>query len=171
MSSAVPPAAPPPPPPPAPPPAAPPTPPHVHPHRRVALLGARVLVWIVYAYVLVTEAILALGFLLLLFGANSDASFVAWVYRSLDRAMEPFRGMFTPIELGLSGNNDVGAVLDTSILFAMLVYAVVAWLVSWALDWISVFLTRLDIADHLAWQDRRAHPPTTRTPTMSPPRP
>jgi len=130
----------------------------VHPHRRVALLGARALVWIVYAYVLVTEAVLALGFLLLLFGANSDALFVAWVYRSLDRAMEPFRGMFTPIELGLSGNNDVGAVLDTSVLFAMLAYAVLAWLVSWLLEWISGVLTRLDLQDQQAqaWHAQQA---------------
>ncbi|SDD59711.1 YggT family protein [Nocardioides lianchengensis] len=124
--------------------------PHVHPRRRVALLGVRALAWIVYAYVVVTEAVLALGFTLLLFGANPDASFVAWSYRSLDRAMEPFRGIFTPIDLGLSGSQEVGAVLDTSVLFAMLVYAVAAWLVSSLLDWIGGFLERLAEADERA---------------------
>jgi hypothetical protein len=119
------------------------------------VLGARVLVWIVYAYVVVTEVVLGLGFLLLLFGANPDASFVAWAYRSLERAMEPFRGMFTPIELGLGGNNEVGAVLDTSILFAMLVYAIVAWLLSWLLEQISGYLTKLD---HDAQQAHYAQP-------------
>lgn len=123
------------------------------------------LVWIVYAYVVVTEAVLGLGFLLLLFGANPDASFVAWVYRSLERAMEPFRGMFTPIELGLSGNDEVGAVLDTSVLFAMLAYAVAAWLVSWLLDWITGFLARLDAADlradRQAWREAQAANPAT----------
>jgi hypothetical protein len=133
-------------PPPVPTPAPPPVE-HLHPHRRVALLGARLLAWVVYAYVLVTEAILGLGFLLLLFGANPDASFVAWAYRSLDRAMEPFRGMFTPIDLGLSGSQDVGAVLDTSVLFAMIVYAVLAWLISCLLGWLTGFLDRLDAAD------------------------
>lgn len=126
-------------------------PPHVHPRRRAALLWARVLVWVIYAYVVITEVVLALGFVLLLFGANSGAPFVAWVYRSLDRAMEPFRGMFTPIELGLSGNGYVGAVLDTSVLFAMLVYAILAWLVSALLDWVGGFLARLDLADQQAW--------------------
>ena len=125
------------------PPTSPPTSP-VHSRRRVVLLGARVLVWIIYAYVVVTEVILGLGFVLLLFGANPDAPFVAWAYRSLERAMEPFRGMFTPIDLGLHGNNDVGAVLDTSVLFAMLVYAIVAWLLSWLLEQIGSYLTRLD---------------------------
>jgi hypothetical protein len=95
-----------------------------------------VLVWLVYAYLVVTEVVLALGFLLLLFGADPDVSFVAWVYRSLDRAMEPFRGMFTSIELGLSGNPHVPAVLDTSVLFAMLVYAFGAWAVHALLEWL-----------------------------------
>jgi uncharacterized protein YggT (Ycf19 family) len=113
----------------------------------VALLGARALVWLVYAYVLVTEVVLALGFVLLLFGANTEAAFVTWVYRSLDRAMEPFRGIFTPIDLGLGGSQEVGAVLDTSVLFAMLVYAAAAWLVSMLLDWIGGFLDRLPAAD------------------------
>lgn len=106
------------------------------------LLGIRALVWLVYAYLLITEVVLTLGFVLLLFGANPDASFVAWVYRSLDRAMEPFRGMFTPIDLGLSGSHDVGAVLDTSVLFAMLVYAFGAWVVHAALEWLGRLITR-----------------------------
>ncbi|WP_017936142.1 YggT family protein [Nocardioides sp. Iso805N] len=106
------------------------------------LLGIRALVWLVYAYLLITEVVLTLGFVLLLFGANPDASFVAWVYRSLDRAMEPFRGMFTPIDLGLSGNQNVGAVLDTSVLFAMLVYAFGAWAVHTALEWLGRLIER-----------------------------
>ena len=44
--------------------------------------------------------------------------------------MERFRGIFTPIELGLTGN-DVEAVLDTSVLFAMLVYGIFAWRRTW----------------------------------------
>jgi uncharacterized protein YggT (Ycf19 family) len=113
-----------------------------HPQRRVLLLGIRALVWLVYAYLIVTEVVLTLGFLLLLFGANPDASFVAWAYRSLDRAMEPFRGMFTPIDLGLSGSSDVAPVLDTSVLFAMLVYAFGAWAVHALLDWIGKLLAQ-----------------------------
>ena len=147
----------------------------VRPRRRALVLGARVLVWVIYAYVVVTEVVLGLGFLLLLFGANPDASFVAWAYRSLERAMEPFRGMFTPIELGLGGNDEVGAVLDTSILFAMLVYAIVAWLLSWLLDQLSGYLTRLDQdgqqAQHTqSWSGARPPRPTyTPTPPSAPP--
>lgn len=124
----------------------------------MALLGARAAVWVLYAYVVVTEVVLALGFVLLLFGANPDASFVAWVYRSMDRAMEPFRGIFTPIDLGLSGNKDVGAVLDTSVLFAMLVYGIVAWLVSLLWHWVSGYLDRLAAADERAFTAPRPSP-------------
>jgi YGGT family len=146
----------------------------VHPRRRALVLGARVLVWTVYAYVIVTEVILGLGFLLLLFGANPDASFVAWAYRSLERAMEPFRGMFTPIELGLGGNDDVGAVLDTSILFAMLVYAIIAWFLSWLLEQVTGYLTRLDAdRQRVASQAQQAPPSgaaaTYSLPTSPPP--
>jgi hypothetical protein len=115
-----------------------------HPQRRILLLGSRALVWVVYAYVVLTEVVLTLGFVLLLFGANPDASFVAWAYRSLDRAMEPFRGMFTPIDLGVSASDEVGAVLDTSVLFAMIVYAVAGWATHALLAWLTEQVRRTD---------------------------
>ena len=139
------------------------------------LLGARALVWVVYAYVIVTEVVLGLGFILLLFGANPDASFVAWAYRSLERAMEPFRGMFTPIDLGLGADDEVGAVLDTSILFAMLVYAIVALFLSWLLDHITDYLSRLDQGGQQAQHaqtrsgSRPPRPTNTPTPPSAPP--
>ncbi len=119
---------------------------HVYPGRRAVLWGARVLGYVVYAYLVVTEIVLALGFVLLLFGANPEPSFVQTVYRSLERAMEPFRGIFTSIELGQTSNN-VEAVLDTSILFAMVVYGLVAWAVQAGLSWLSWRIARLDTLD------------------------
>lgn len=116
--------------------------------RRVALVGARLLIWAVYGYVVITTVVLVLGFVLLLFGANADASFAAWVYRSLDRAMEPFSGIFEPVALG--GMGEVGAVLDTSVLFAILVYAIVAWLLGALLGWLGDFLASLTAADEHA---------------------
>ncbi len=55
---------------------------------------SRAVTFLIYLYVLFVEIILLLGFLLLLGGANPSSSFVEWVYRSLDRAMKPFRGIF-----------------------------------------------------------------------------
>jgi hypothetical protein len=46
----------------------------------------RALVYLVYFFVMLSLAILVMGFFLLLFGANPDAAFAEWVYRALDRA-------------------------------------------------------------------------------------
>src|SRR5689334_23183393 len=61
--------------------------------------GARALTYLVYAFVVIALVILLLGFFLLLFGANPDAPFAAWVYRGLHRVMAPFRGIFETIPL------------------------------------------------------------------------
>ncbi len=92
---------------------------------------ARALSYLVYAFVLVALAILVVGFFLLLFGANPDAPFAEWVYRSLDRVMAPFRGLFEPVNL----NGD--SVLDTSVLFAMVIYGIVGMLLSALIAWLS----------------------------------
>lgn len=97
---------------------------------------SRALVWLVYAYVVVCEVILALGFVLRLFGANPSVGFVQWAYRSLDRVMAPFRGIFTPIELGPTAN-EVPAVLDSSILFAMVVYGILMLAIRHLIDWLT----------------------------------
>lgn len=115
----------------------------LHPEKRASFWVARALSYVVYGYVVVTEVILGLGFTLLLFGANPEPSFVQWVYRSLDRAMEPFRGIFTPIDLGTTGNQ-VESVLDTSVLFAMIVYAIVAFAARALIDWLTLRIARLD---------------------------
>jgi uncharacterized protein YggT (Ycf19 family) len=91
----------------------------------------RALVWIVYAWVAITIVLLFLGFLLQLLGADPTAGFVEWVYRSTDRAMAPFRGIFESVPL----SDD--SVLDISILFAIIVYCFVALGLNVALDWIT----------------------------------
>jgi hypothetical protein len=96
---------------------------------------ARVLLWLVYAWLLVNLVVLTLAFVLLLFGANPTASFVEWVYRSAARTMAPFRGMFEPIQL----NGE--SVLDTSVLFAMIIYTLGALFLRFAIDWVSARIT------------------------------
>jgi hypothetical protein len=93
--------------------------------------GARVLTYLVYAFVLFSLVILVLGFFLLLFGANPDAAFAEWAYRSLDRVMAPFRGLFESIDL--SGNS----VFDPSVIFAMIVYGIVGLALSALIDWLT----------------------------------
>jgi len=116
---------------------------HAQPIRRGSVWIARAVSYLVYAYVLAVEAILLLGFTLLLFGANPSSSFVEWAYRNLDRAMRPFRGIFAPVEIGIAGN-DVLAIFDTSIIFAMIIYAVVAIAVGALIAWLTSRINRID---------------------------
>lgn len=117
--------------------------PNEHPVQRGVLWLARALTYFVYAYLLIVEIILVMGFFLKLFGANPSSGFVEWAYRNLDRAMEPFRGIFAPIELGTAGNN-VEATLETSIIFAMLIYGIVAIAASALISWLTGRIHRLD---------------------------
>jgi uncharacterized protein YggT (Ycf19 family) len=102
----------------------------------VLLKVARVVVWAVYAFALVTGALLTTAFLLHLAGANPEASFVEWVYRSTERAMRPFRGIFPTQDVGGS------SVLDFSYLVAAIVYFVIALLVDGLHRWLTGKLRR-----------------------------
>ena len=104
----------------------------------------RALVWIVYAWVAITIVLLFLGFLLQLLGADPTAGFVEFVYRSTERAMAPFRGIFESVPL--SDNST----LDVSILFAIIVYSFVALGVGMALDWVT---HKMEIAEDEARYD------------------
>jgi uncharacterized protein YggT (Ycf19 family) len=80
----------------------------------------RALTYLVYAFVVVALVLLLLAFFLLLLGANPHAPFAEFVSRGLTRVMAPFRGLFEPVRM------DGRSVLDVSILFAMIVYGLVA---------------------------------------------
>jgi uncharacterized protein YggT (Ycf19 family) len=92
---------------------------------------ARVLLWFVYAWLMVNLVLLLLAFTLRLLGANPSASFTDWVYRSVARTMSPFRGMFEPLAF-----NDQ-SVLDTSLLFAVIIYSLAALFLRSAIDWVT----------------------------------
>jgi uncharacterized protein YggT (Ycf19 family) len=92
---------------------------------------ARALTYLVYAFVVVAMVLLLLGFSLLSFGANPDAPFAEWVYRSLTRVMAPFRGLFEPVPL------DGRSVVDVSILFAMIVYGLAALVLRALIEWLT----------------------------------
>jgi uncharacterized protein YggT (Ycf19 family) len=114
--------------------------------RKAFLWVTRLVSYLIYFYVIVVEIILFLGFVLLLFGANPTAGFTQWVYRNLDRAMAPFRGIFTPIQLGSTSNN-VESVFETSVLFAMIVYAILALVFSAFIAWLTHRLTHIQRAE------------------------
>jgi uncharacterized protein YggT (Ycf19 family) len=107
----------------------------VTPHDTTTTAGlvraARALTYLVYAFVVIALVILVTGFFLLLFGANPDAPFAAWIYRSLERVMAPFRGIFETVPL----NGD--SVLDVSVLFAMIVYSIAGLFLHQLIEWLS----------------------------------
>jgi len=155
--------------------------------RKAVVWITRAISYLLYFYIIAVEIILILGFFLLLFGANQSAEFTQWAYRNLDRVMEPFRGIFTPIELGTT-NGDVQAIFDTSVLFAMIIYGIIGSVISALIPWLSGRLQYLEAAeaeaqrqqelDRLATETQAARAPVplptvtssaTATPQASPP--
>jgi uncharacterized protein YggT (Ycf19 family) len=124
--------------------------------KTVMIKLSRVVVWLVYAWVTITVVMLSLAFFLLLFGANPDSGFVEWVYRSTERAMAPFRGIFEPIALTDQ------SVVEPSVLFAIVVYLLVAAGLSVAVNW----LTQLVTADDHRQQLRARRTPAPVTPQV-----
>jgi hypothetical protein len=114
--------------------------------RKAIVWVVRALSYLVYFYLIVVEIILFIGFFLLLFGANPSAGFTQWAYRNLDRVMAPFRGIFTPIQLGTT-SADVQATFDTSVLFAMIIYGIVALIMSAFIGWLSGRLSPIYAAE------------------------
>ncbi len=143
--------------------------------RRVIVWVTRAISYLVYAYVVVVEVILSIGFFLLLFGANPTSEFVQWIYRSLNRAMEPFRGIFNPIELTGNNNQEVASVFDASILFAMIIYGLLAILVHAFIRWLTYRLYRLDLEERKLEREHAqeaaldAAPPSSVPPTTAAP--
>ena len=124
----------------------------------------KVLLWLVYVWVVVDLVLLGLAFVLRLFGANPQAGFTEWVYRSVQRAMAPFRGIFEPIPLTDQ------SVLDTSLLFAMIIYGLVALLLRAGIDWLNTLLVRHRRGlEQEAWARATAAP--ARIPSGDPPQP
>lgn len=73
--------------------------------------------------VLIVEVALGLRLILKLFGANPQAGFVAWVYETTLPLLAPFMGAFP------SPTIEGGFVLEFTTLFAMIIYALVAYLI------------------------------------------
>jgi hypothetical protein len=91
----------------------------------------RAIVWIFYAVVVLNTILLGLTFLLELFGANPEAGFVDWIYRSTERAMQPFHDIFPTVEFSER------SVLDVSVLFAIVIYLILVVALQTLLNWLQ----------------------------------
>lgn len=128
---------------------------------------AKVLLWLVYAWLIVNLVLLVLAFILQLLGASPEASFVDWVYRSVERTMAPFRGMFEPVPL----SDD--SVIDASLLFAAIIYTLAALFLRMAIDWVTERVTPRPSPAPPAYRrpDPSAPAPAYRPPDPSAPAP
>lgn len=99
--------------------------------RTIGWAIGRGIVWLVYALVIFAIIIATLAFFLQLLGANPNADFAAWVYRSAARVTAPFRGIFPTHTITDDSE------LDVSLLFAIIMYAIFALLMSELISWID----------------------------------
>ena len=90
---------------------------------------------IVYAVIGIIQFMLALRLVLVLLGANPAAEFVAWVYSVTGRLAAPFLGAFPALNLG-------GFVIELSIIFAMIGYAIIGWLIMRVISLVTASLYR-----------------------------
>lgn len=74
------------------------------------------------------EGIVGLRILLKFFGANELTPFVTWVYHTSQPLLVPFEGMFPSV------TEKRGFTIDVSSLFALLVYAFIAFFIQEAIN-------------------------------------
>ena len=68
---------------------------------------------------------------------SSPGILVDLVYRTVDRTMQPFRGLFTAIEFGTGSTEDVRPTVESSIVFAMIVYGIIALAAHDLAEWLG----------------------------------
>lgn len=85
------------------------------------LTFSKILVWLMYFWVMIGVVALSLRVFLLAFSANMSAGFANFVLTVSNDYMEPFRGIFAGRSVGETGY------LDVSAMFAIIVYLFIAW--------------------------------------------
>jgi uncharacterized protein YggT (Ycf19 family) len=99
------------------------------------MFGGKLITVLVTFFFGVIEVLLAFRIILRLLGANLSANFTTWILNNTDPLVAPFEGIFPSPSLATT------FVLDTAAIFALIVYAVVAFLLSElveALDGVSL---------------------------------
>jgi uncharacterized protein YggT (Ycf19 family) len=86
--------------------------------------GALSLANILYVLLGLLEAILALRFVFLIFGANPANGFVTFIYNISHPFVAPFYGIFGQSDAALS---TIHSTIDPATIVAMVVYAIIGW--------------------------------------------
>ncbi len=87
--------------------------------RRESAYRLRQGIYILFGFI---EVLLAIRFILRLFGANAQAGFAQLIYGVTGPLVAPFQGLFGTVQSDAS-------VLESASLVALVVYALVAWLI------------------------------------------
>jgi uncharacterized protein YggT (Ycf19 family) len=101
------------------------------------MFTGNILVSIINFFIGLAEALLGLRVIFRLFNANGANSFVHWIYQTSGTLMDPFRGIFRATATIANGY-----VLDINALFAMLMYAIIGYLLAALLGWIPAPVAR-----------------------------
>lgn len=99
--------------------------------QRIFTFKAGQLIWLVFG---VLEVLIALRIGLMLVGANPDSPVVAMIYGITSLFLIPFVGLIGSPTFG-------GLVLEVSSMFAMLIYALIAWVID-RLVWLVFYRPR-----------------------------
>lgn len=102
------------------------------------MITTRLLAGLVQIITTIVEMLLMLRIVLKLFGANTAAPFVDWVYQTTQPLLTPFEGMFP--SPSLTG----GFIIEFSTLFALLTYAFISYLLLYALGLIETSVENKD---------------------------
>ena len=92
-------------------------------------------IYILFGFI---EVLLAIRFILRLFGANAQAGFAQLMYGVTGPLVAPFQGLFGTVQVE-------GSVFESQSLVALVVYALVAWLIV-KLAWLAFGETRSSTA-------------------------
>ena len=109
--------------------------------KRLILWVGRLITLFIYAVFLAYAVIVGIAFVLQLLGANPEADFAEWIYRAAANITEPFRGIFPSTEV------TDRSTFNASLLFALIVYLVVAVILHGIVDWMARRIAGIDRAE------------------------
>jgi uncharacterized protein YggT (Ycf19 family) len=120
---------------------------------------SKVIVWIIYAWVIFGIIVLSLRIFLLAFSANPDAGFAEFIANTSAEYMQPFRGLFPAKPIGTTGYFDVSA------FFAIIVYSLAGWGVSALIAYIQHKIDAFENQRRAELASRQTVPVTRKSPT------
>ena len=118
--------------------------------KRWILWVGKVFVLVIYAVLLAYAVIVGMAFVLQLLGANPQSDFADWVYRAAANIAEPFRGIFPATEISDQST------FNASLLFALMIYLVLAIILHGIIDWLTRHIAGIDRAEELERQQAAA---------------